>query len=99
MPDTPELEVLRALERQYYKLASKPEDPELSLRVIRLLWPLYGKSPAEMSEHFAHLLAAHGDALVRIFAEAAETADRSAFMVQPEVLMIYDQLIAMPYRI
>ncbi len=48
LPDMPEFKVLRALERQYYKLASRPGDTELSMRVIRLLWPLYGKTPEQL---------------------------------------------------
>src|SRR5260370_39792965 len=56
LPDIPELQVLRALERQYYKLASQPGDTELSLRVIRLLWPLYDKTSDELNAHFENLL-------------------------------------------
>jgi ppGpp synthetase/RelA/SpoT-type nucleotidyltranferase len=99
LPEMPELQVLRALERQYFKLASKPGDTELSLRVIRLLWPLYGKAPAEMNAHFEQLIAQHHKTLTKIFADATQTADQSAFLFQPEVLMIYDQLLAMPYQI
>jgi ppGpp synthetase/RelA/SpoT-type nucleotidyltranferase len=99
LPDMPELQVLRALERQYYKLASKPGDTELSLRVIRLLWPLYGKPPEEMNAHFEQVIVEHHDTLARVFADATQAAERSAFLFQPEVLMIYDQLLAMPYRI
>ena len=81
--------VLRALERQYFKLASRPGDTELSLRVIRLLWPLYGQTPEELNVRFDHVLANHKDLLTRVFADAAQTpADRSAFLFQPEVLMI-----------
>jgi len=98
LPDIPELRVLRALESQYYKLASRPGDPELSLRVIRLLWPLYGKSSDELKIHFEKLLAEHRDVLSKVFGDAAQTAaDRSAFLFQPEVLMIFDQLSLMPY--
>ena len=99
LPDMPELQVLRALERQYYKLASKPGDTELSLRVIRLLWPLYDKSPEEMNAHFEQLISQHQETLSQVFADATRTAERSVFLFQPEVLMIYDQLLAMPYRL
>jgi hypothetical protein len=92
--------VLRALERQYYKLASRPGDIELSLRVIKLLWPLYGKTPEELNEHFAKVYNEHEDFLLTVFAHAEQTpGDRSAFLFQPEVLMIYDQLGSMPYRL
>jgi len=99
-PDTPELQVLRALERQYYKFSSRIGDPELSLRVIRLLWPLYGKSPEEMNVYFEQLTVKRLDLLTEVFDEAARTAiDRSAFLFQPEVLMIYDQLERMQYML
>jgi hypothetical protein len=99
VPDMPEMRLLRALERQYYRLASKPGDTELSLRVIRLLWPLYGKTPEELTTHFEQLVAQHQATLTQVFADAAAVAERSAFLFQPEVLMIYDQLQAMPYRL
>lgn len=97
LPDMPELQVLRALECQYYKLASKPGDTELSLQVIRLLWPLYEKTPEELATHFAELVTAHQTTLEQVFAEAVSTAERSPFMFQPELLMIYDQLNTMRY--
>jgi ppGpp synthetase/RelA/SpoT-type nucleotidyltranferase len=100
LPDIPELQVLRVLERQYYKLASRPGDVDLSLRVIRLLWPLYSKTPEELSLHFAQLFTDHQQALAAVFEQAEATAaERSAFLFQPEVLMIYDQLASMPYRL
>lgn len=100
LPDIPELAVLRALERQYYKFASRPGDTELSLRVIHLLWPLYGKTPDELNTRFEELSVRHKAELEKIFAQAeTTTADRSAFFFQPEVLMIYDQLVAMPYQL
>jgi ppGpp synthetase/RelA/SpoT-type nucleotidyltranferase len=98
LPDIPELRVLRALERQYYKLASRPGDVELSLRVIRLLWPLYEKSPEELVGHFEQIFTENESLLASVFSEAeGNVADRSAFLFQPEVLMIYDQLNSIPY--
>jgi hypothetical protein len=95
----PELQVLRALERQYYKLASKPGDIELSLQVIRLLWPLYQKTPEELTTHFEQLVGEHQGTVEQIFADAVVVSERTTFLFQPEVLMIYDQLQTMPYRV
>lgn len=100
LPDYPEHQVLRSLERHYYKLSSRRGDAELSLRVIRLLWPLYGKTPEQLSEHFSQVFADHEDELKEVFEQAELTAaDRSAFMFQPEVIMIYDQLSSMEYEL
>jgi ppGpp synthetase/RelA/SpoT-type nucleotidyltranferase len=98
LPDIPELRVLRTLERHYYKLASRQGDVELSLRVIRLLWPLYGKNAEELAAHFEQLFSEKQSVLADVFAEAeARPLDRSAFLFQPEILMIYDQINSMPY--
>ena len=98
LPGMPELQILRALERQYYKLASKQSDTELSLQVIRLLWPLYGKSPEELAGHFERFFLDHRLVLEHVFADAP-LSDRSAFLFQPEILMIYDQLEVMQYQL
>jgi ppGpp synthetase/RelA/SpoT-type nucleotidyltranferase len=100
LPDYPEHQVLRSLERQYYKLSSRRGDTELSLRVIRLLWPLYGKTPEQLSEHFSQVFAEHKDILTDVLEQAElSAADRSAFMFQPEVIMIFDQLSSMEYQL
>ena len=41
MPSVPEVQVLKALEKHYYKLTARRSDPEVSLDVIRALLPLY----------------------------------------------------------
>lgn len=100
LPELPEVAILRALEREFHRFSNRPGDTELSLRVIRLLWPLYGSTPQEISSRFAKLVGENKDMFAQVFGEAElSAAGRSAFMFQPEVLMIYDQLDAMPYRL
>ncbi len=92
MPSVPELSVLKALEHHYYKLTVRRSDPTLSLDVIRLLTPLYGKAPAQIIDHLNGFFASHQDVLLDVYDKAEGMPDRSAFLFQPEALMIYDLL-------
>jgi ppGpp synthetase/RelA/SpoT-type nucleotidyltranferase len=91
LPNMPELRILRALERQYYKLTSRVGDPELSIAVIKALLPLYSNVP-EWQSHFERLFAEREAIFRAVFDN--DDPDRSAFLYQPEVLMIYEQLRA-----
>jgi len=92
MPSVPELSVLKSLERLYYKLTVRRSDPALSLDVIRLLAPLYASTPAKIVERLDAFFAKHEQILLEVYEKAAEMPDRSAFLFQPEALMIYDLL-------
>ena len=95
-----EFMILKALERQYYKLSARPGNTDLSLEVIRHLWPLYGQAPEQVSARFGRLLSEKGDVLQDVFAQTSKTAKgRSAFFFQPEILLIYDQLQSQPYKL
>jgi putative GTP pyrophosphokinase len=99
LSDMPEITILEALERQYYRLTSHPSDRALSLEVIRLLRPLYAPPPADWSAYFFELLREKQAFLREVFDMAKDSPGRSAFFFQPEVLMIYDQLHRNPYRL
>jgi len=92
IPSVPELNLLKSLERNYFKLTVRRSNPELSLDVIRLLTPLYGKTPAQIIDHLNEFFASHEEILHDVYDKAEEMADRSAFLFQPEALMIYDLL-------
>ncbi|MGB7283320.1 MAG: hypothetical protein WBE13_13740 [Candidatus Acidiferrum sp.] len=92
MPSVAELSLLRSLERHYYKLTVRRGDPALSLDVIRLLTPLYARTPAKIIEHLDAFFAEREQVLIDVYEKAEGTADRSAFLFQPEALMIYDLL-------
>ena len=89
LPNMPEFRILRALERQYYKLTARPGDPELSIAVIQALLPLYSDVP-EWQSHFENLFT-EKEAIFRAVFDN-DDPNRSAFLFQPEVLMIYEQL-------
>lgn len=92
MPSVAEINMLKSLERNYYKLTVRRSDPQLSLTVIRLLVPLYGKAPGQIIEHWNAFFVEHAEVLREIYEKAEQVQDRSAFLFQPEALMIYDLL-------
>jgi ppGpp synthetase/RelA/SpoT-type nucleotidyltranferase len=98
-PGAPELWVLQALERQYYKLTARRSDPQLSLEVIRLLVPLYTQRPETWDVHFEAFFMQREAFLRSVFEQQQESPDRSIFLFQPEVLMIYEQLQANPWAL
>jgi ppGpp synthetase/RelA/SpoT-type nucleotidyltranferase len=92
MPSVPELSVLKALERHHYKLTTRRGDPEISLDVIRLLTPLYNAEIRQIIAHLDEFYATHEGVLREVYLRAEAMPDRSAFLFQPEALMIYDLL-------
>jgi ppGpp synthetase/RelA/SpoT-type nucleotidyltranferase len=92
VPTVPEFQMLKSLERSYYKLTVRPSDPELSLDVIRLLLPLYGDTPSAIAARLDRFFAENEELLHDVYSSAEELPDRSAFLFQPEALMIFDLL-------
>jgi ppGpp synthetase/RelA/SpoT-type nucleotidyltranferase len=90
LPKATELRILQALERQYFKLTSKRSNKDLSLAVIKVLAPLYSPSPRDWDAYFEKLFTKSG----KIFKTLFDTEDQaaSAFLYQPEALLIYDRL-------
>jgi hypothetical protein len=92
IPVSPEVNFLKALEHQYYKLATQRPDPELSLHVIKTLLPLYKEDLRQVSNYFQKFYDSHRETLQEVYERSAHLEDRSAFLFQPEALMIYDCL-------
>lgn len=90
MPEANELRILHALERQYFKLSSERGSAELSIAVIRALAPLYSPPPADWDAYFEALFAESGGAFTTLY--EIEDPEASAFLHQPEALLIYDRL-------
>jgi len=90
MPDATDLRILHALERQYFKLSSQRGSVELSLAVIRALAPLYSPPPADWDAYFEALFAQSANSFRALY--GSEDPDASAFLHQPEALLIYDRL-------
>lgn len=96
IPSVPEVNILKALERHHYKLTTRRGDPELSLDIIRLLTPLYNTATGKIVAHLDEFCSSHEGTLRIVYEHAEQAPDRSAFIFQPEALMIYDLLQADP---
>lgn len=92
MPEIPEFELLKSLERHYFKLTTRRGDPELSLDVIRLLMPLYGKDTKQIELHINNFYNECEDVMHEVYDQAEGSSNRSAYLYQPEAIMIYDRL-------
>lgn len=94
MPNIPEVRLLKSLERHYYKLTTRHGDPEVSLHLIRLLAPLYKRDAQEIAAHLDEFYTSNEGAIREVYEQAEADPDRSAYLYQPEALMIYDRLRA-----
>ena len=86
--------ILEALERLYVKLVGSEWDRELSLDVVRHLLPLYApESALDIVKSFDDLYMSEAAHLEMIITrEKKSDLERSAFILQPEALMIYGLL-------
>jgi ppGpp synthetase/RelA/SpoT-type nucleotidyltranferase len=92
VPSSPEIEVLRSLERHFYKFVARRADPEISVSVIQALLPIYGQDAQTVSHHLDEFLELRADILRDIYAAHLESDTRSAYLFQPEALLVYDLL-------
>src|SRR5260370_40595739 len=83
------LAVYKDLERHYYKLTAKRPDAELSLEVIRLLLPLYHGDLQQIIQQIDKFVESHEAVLNSVY-DTAEDWNASAFLYQPEALMILE---------
>lgn len=93
MPHIPEVELLQSLERHYYKLTTHRADIDLSLETIHWLYPIYQIEVPRIRAHLDELWNDSGAMLQAVYEVAEQDpTGRSAFLLQPEALMIYDLL-------
>src|SRR5882724_1501352 len=92
LPNMAEIGLLRRLEANYFQFAGERGNPDLSHEVIRLLLPLYAADAAAIAAQIDSFVAARRDTINGIFTEQRGLPQsRSAFMFQPEVLMVYER--------
>lgn len=87
-------ELLRFLERTYFRLTSRKPDVELSLSVLRTLVPLYGTAINQIESTLQGFLTAKMSFLEDRYAQAQEqdAVQTSPLFFQPEALAIYERL-------
>lgn len=86
--------LLKALEKNYFRLTTRRPNPELSLRVIKLLVPTFeDQTAAAIIGQLDDTFAKNADMLEQIYQDPDRASDPSAFFFQPEALMIYDRLL------
>jgi ppGpp synthetase/RelA/SpoT-type nucleotidyltranferase len=88
----PELEILRSLERHYYKYSANRGDAELSLQIIRLMLPIYGQSIGQVKAHLDEFLEERKDTVAAVYESTDANSESGALLRQPEALMLYDLL-------
>jgi hypothetical protein len=93
MSTTPEHDLLKSLERHYYKLTTRRGDPEISIDIIRFLIPLYEKESQQIALHMDQFYVDHEDVIRDVYEQAEGAPERSVYLYQPEALMIYDRLL------
>ena len=86
------IQIYKALEPFYYRLTSRRPDPELSLAVIKLLLPLYGKNDVrQIQTLIQEFVSQNQEALAHVYNDPDDWK-ASAFLYQPEALMILERL-------
>ena len=95
LPSDPNVQMLKALERHYYTLSSRPPDIELSLEILKLLIPLYHENVPAITEHMEQFVSSNQKFLRDLYSQLneADVEKKSAFVSQPELLMIYERLV------
>jgi ppGpp synthetase/RelA/SpoT-type nucleotidyltranferase len=88
------VQLLRALERHYYRYTSRRPDAELSLQVIDKFASLYPGNVSETAQQLDDFLKSKHEVLEHVYEMAAtgENADVPDLLFQPEVLLIYERL-------
>ena len=90
--------LLKVLERHYYSLTSRKPDLELSLQVLRRIAPLYESESSTFPAKLDEFLKTKHGLLEGIFSGAPTESDENstAFLFQPEVLVLYERLLYDP---
>ncbi len=93
-PMNPAAQMYKELEPYYYRLTSRQPDAALSLTVIEMLIPLYGAAGVtQIAQRIGEFFDAHQEELSHVYSETDEE-QASAFLYQPEALMILERLEA-----
>jgi ppGpp synthetase/RelA/SpoT-type nucleotidyltranferase len=96
IPTDPAAQLFKSLEPLYYILSAERPNVELSMEVIRLLLPLYGRGAqvdAVSQQIVDRFRSSEGMLKTVYFNPENQKTDAAAFLFQPEAMMIYDCLL------
>lgn len=92
--------LLHVLEQHYYNVASQHPDLELSVEVLDTLMPLVTEDVNTFANRLNDFLSAKRSVIAEVYAKAMEAGledeNTTAFLFQPEVLLIYSLLNSAP---
>ncbi len=91
-PGAEMLILLRALEREYFKFTSRQYDREFSLSCLPMLSAVNPRPIHQAREDLAHFSEKYAAKLAHVFSDQASNPDRSAFLFQPEAILIFECL-------
>jgi ppGpp synthetase/RelA/SpoT-type nucleotidyltranferase len=91
--------LLRALEREYYKFTSRTYDPEFSLESIAVLGKINPRPIHQLRRDLSDFSEKNNAKLAHIFTDQASNQDRSAFLFQPEAILIFEFLDSRPIEL
>ncbi|MFY9853038.1 MAG: hypothetical protein WAK26_04070 [Terracidiphilus sp.] len=96
IPADPAVKLFKSLEPLYYMLSAERPNVELSMEVIRLLLPLYGRGSEvdAISQQILDRFRGSEKMLKTVYSNPENLkTDTAAFLFQPEAMMIYDCLL------
>jgi ppGpp synthetase/RelA/SpoT-type nucleotidyltranferase len=96
LPNASALRLLFILEKQFYKVNPTDFSKELSVQVINAIAPIYELNEGQLGDHLEAFCRNRVNELDVVF---RESQGRSLFLSQPEVLMLFDLLERVPYRL
>ena len=96
----PEVDLYRAIERNYFKLTGRRGDTEMSMNVIQHLMPLFdGRDIKDIIQAIDNTLKENYEMLSIVFDSIDDDDNWSAYLFQPESLLIYTLLLTDRYAL
>jgi putative GTP pyrophosphokinase len=95
-PGAESLLLLRALEREYFRFTSLQYDPEFALESIAVLARVNPRPVSRFQDDLSRFSERNHEKLAHIFSNQATNEDRSAFLYQPESILIFECLDERP---
>ena len=99
LPDAGPMRIRSVLEKYYYKMTAEAYDKELSLDVIRLLWPLLHVEERQAALHFQQFYDKNQAKVALVFKTYSKLPNRSLFLSQPEILLIFSLFDIDPFSL